>query len=35
VNAGQPTLPFEKVNIVADTLLLTQDSCLVLPGHAE
>lgn len=35
VNAGQPTLPFEKVNIVADTLLLTQDSTLVLPGHAE
>lgn len=35
VNAGQPNLPFEKVNIVADTLLMTQESSLVLPGHAE
>ena len=25
----------KKVKIVADTLLLTQDSTLVLPGHAD
>jgi hypothetical protein len=35
VNAGQPILPFEKVRPLADTVLLTQDSSLVLPGHAE
>ena len=35
VNAGQPNLPFEKLRMEADTSLLTQDSSLVLPGHAE
>jgi hypothetical protein len=35
VNAGQPTLPFEKVSLLADTILNTQDSSFTLPGHAD